>query len=59
MNNLSEKLRYILLYNEIMNLFENGSKLQIFSSKISYIFSMVEIKGIDWLKLNRIDTQSL
>lgn len=59
MNNLSEKLRYILLYNEIMNLFENGSKLQIFSSKISYIFSTVEIKGIDWLKLNRIDTQSL
>lgn len=59
MNNLSEKLRYILLYNEIMNLFEKGSKLQIFSSKISYIFSMVEIKGIDWLKLNRIDTQSL
>lgn len=57
MNNLSEKLRYILLYNEIMNLFEKGSKLQIFSSKISYIFSMVEIKG--WLKLNRIDTQSL
>lgn len=59
MNNLSEKLRYILLYNEIMNLFEKGSKLQIFSLKISYIFSMVEIKGIDWLKLNRIDTQSL
>lgn len=39
MNNLSEKLRYILLYNEIMNLFEKGSKLQIFFLKdILYIF---------------------